>query len=319
MNNYIFNNKNIDLFKIFMVFPLAWSILFIQEEVYLKYLSLVVLLFFDYNHIFTTFVRTKDKSDLIEVKRKLPRYILLTVGVLVLSVYFSYNFLINLAIYYNFYHIYKQHEGLVKWYLKKDKSNEKISLINILRFSVLFFVLSVHFKPNFFINIFSNVENKSDFLFHVQDPYLFNIFYMVSITILIMILSYSFFKIIKKNYLMANYYSIFMILTYFFSGFIAQNVFQLYIIHALVHGLHYLFIIWKSDEIIRSGKRKNNYKNMFLFFVLSVIFLLLESKFESFLNIYVFSIIYFIPQWVHYYLDSFLWKNGNKNWSKISS
>lgn len=319
MNNYIFNKKSIDLFKIFMVFPLAWSVLFLQEEIYLKYLSLVVLLFFDYNHIFTTFMRTKEESDLIEIKRKLPKYILLTIGVLVVSIYFSYNFLISLAIYYNFYHIYKQHEGLVKWYLKKDKSNEQISLINILRFSVLFFVLSVHFKPNFFINIFSNVENKSDFLFHVQEPYLFNIFYIVSITILIMVLSYSFLKIIKKNYLMANYYSIFMILTYFFSGFIAKNVFQLYIIHALIHGLHYLFIIWKSDEIIRSEKRINKYKNMFLFFIFSVIFLLLESKFESFLNIYVFSIIYFIPQWIHYYLDSFLWKNGNKNWSKISS
>lgn len=317
-SKFIFNSFKQDILKIFVIFSIAILLAYLPED-YLKYIALSILILFDYNHIFYSYKRLLNQNDWDFVKKKLLTY---SVGcsLLIISLLFlenGLNYLISLSIYYNFYHIIKQHEGIIKWYLKKDPNEENIILPKIITYSVYFFIFSIHFRENFYVNLFSDLKNKSDFIFYNPSNEIYQYFFIISLTIMICNILYISYNLYRKKYIYSNIYALFVISIYFFSGFIATNVFQLYLVHAIIHSYHYLNIMNKSVKDIE--KNVNYLKIISFFIIISILFFIFEKRLSEYVNNYVFYLIYLIPQWVHYYLDRLLWNKKNTNWKNIIS
>ena len=215
-NKFIFNSLKQDIIKIFLIFPIAILLAYFPEE-YLKYIALVILVLFDYNHIFYSYKRLQNKNDWDYVKNKLIIYSIICSFIIVSLLFIKngLNYLISIAIYYNFYHIIKQHEGIIKWYLKKDENEENIILPKMVTFSVYFFILSIHFREDFYVNLFSDLKNKSDFLFYNPSNVIYQYFLIISSTIMLLNILYIFYNIYRKKYINSNWYALFVISIYF--------------------------------------------------------------------------------------------------------
>lgn len=312
----IYGSFSEDFFKIFLIFPIA--IIFTRLDVeYIKYFAIVSLIFFDYSHIFYTINRIKNKNDLEYIKPKLKKYLIISVIVVLFSLYISFNLLIAIAIYYNLYHILRQHEGILKWYLKKTENNHQTLLPNIMKYLIVFFLASLHFRKEFFFNIFSGVKNKSDFIFYFPSLDIHNLFYIISICLFLFFLIYIIVNLVLKKNIIANIYGALVVSIYFFSIFITRNVYELYIIHALIHGFHYINIVNKSVTDIKNINVKKG--TFIVFLIISILFYFFEELTSEYLNIYIFYLLYLVPQWIHYYLDRILWKKGNVNWQNSIS
>lgn len=308
MNNFIFSKKQDFLF---LFFPIIFSVILVEflNINYLKYLAIFVLFAFDYSHIFATYFRF-EKNDFNYSKQIFYKKTLIIFCSVILLYFVSLKYLFIVALYYNFYHILKQNIGFIKWYQKKDDNRGNLSLYLYIAF--IFFFLGMHFNPIFEINLFSE-STKGNLFFYKPNEFIFQLFKEFGLVLLVVSFLFLILKTLKEKVIKISliYFNLILFL-YYYSGFMTENVFQLYIVHAINHAVTY----FKAVSFMNKSIKINIYIIFFICLFGSLGMLIIEYFLLDLSTI--FYIGYILPQWLHYSYDSVLWNQKyNVSWKNV--
>jgi len=324
-----------DIFFILMppFFVLAIVFLFQKqlakiEQDYSFYTWLLLIVFVDVAHVYATLFKTYFvKSEFISRKKLyigLPVFCFLLGFVLFL--FGSKVFWSSLA-YVAVFHFIRQQYGFMRLYARtEDKSYawiDKFVIYTATLYPMLYWFLSPKKEFNWF------VENEFftypiPFLLYILTWIYFIIVFFYVVRTMYLLLKYRFFNIPKNAVIVGTFLSWYFGIVYFNNDLIFT------LLNVVSHGIPYIALIYvteiekKTNEDLGCLNKFKHYKGLLFF----LFFLFLVASFEEFtwdilvwqeqlskpkFNVSAWQFILVplltVPQFTHYLLDGFIWKN----------
>tara|TARA_B100000963_G_scaffold357012_1_gene378296 strand:- start:3670 stop:4623 length:954 start_codon:yes stop_codon:yes gene_type:complete len=291
------------LIKFPIVFPLIYLYALYSFPSYENFLIIFTILILAETHFGATWPFFISKYNTTYIKENKLNLIIVPIIIIVFSIiaYFNFQNIFLLAFFMaNVYHVTRQSVGICKLYNKKQDEFE-IQKYLIYFFALLFFFIAF-LKFYLSLNLISN----------------FNLTFICSLLILFSIIFYIYFYKFNEN--------LFCLITgilIFFPVCFLENPVHLIIMGVTMHYSQYIAMTYKVT-VARNLKNKiiNNSKtNIFDYFnIYFFCIIILYSSVMSYISYYTkdtinpnLILIPIIGQFLHFYLDSQLWKFSIKH------
>ncbi len=319
---------NILLLPTLMILPLTYLINYNSSYFFL--LIIFGIGFCDTGHVFTTIFRILGDDWRFKSQKFLmiiaPIFIFVTLFYWFQkkAIYFGF-FLLSITIFHN----YRQFYGFLSWYMRRNNRSCRLSVLffNIL---TLMPVLILPFRSiNYQVTL--DIHNFFGFKLPPLDIFYFNIFIGIYLLFLFLWLIHELYLIIKKTKEPSRFLAMIIpIILYGHGLFFAENLFQIVLPLASVHGLSYMFAVILSLK--RIDNRPKIVKNNAVIFVLStsliIAFFYTLFKHPLFIfytnfnnwNILLQSLVKSLFSSItltHYLWDMFLWNSKDPDFRTI--
>lgn len=342
-------SKKIDLIFLFLPVWAIWTVCFMLPESILNesvplWMWVVFVLLIDVSHVWSSLFRTYLSKDDRQNHKKLLRYSPLVVFCFsFLLTLFSVSLFWTVLAYIAVYHFVKQQYGFFMLYKYKsgtfDQPKKWISDRFAIYLSMLYPILYWHLMlPSRSFNWF--VENDFITLFNTPAPWLLNIFSTVYFLILLCwvieeMYLYRLKGIGKILWLLTTALNWYLGIVYFNSdvAFTLTNV--------VAHGIPYMVLVifyqHKKGGLDKPVNKKSAWVTAFKIINIIILFAIIEeycwdlfvyqekggffsaffdypiSPFSAGILQSLFIALLTIPQFVHYIIDGYIWKNNPKN------
>lgn len=303
------------IFASLMTIPNSWNN---------SIVAVFVFVFLDIGHAYSTLLRTYlNKSEFAIKPIAIPILFFLTT--------FIYNILglpyfWTIIIFYTFFHHMRQNYGIFKWNCYLEGYKNKFDDINIHLFALIPFIL-FHAKPIKYQALYHLTEYQP---IAIKDFFSYGLiiyslyFFIISFIFLI--------KLFKKRITQSTFISfVYPSSLNYLCFLIFENSYQTFIPLLVLHATTYVSLINLSEKVISGGKH-DSLKVWKKIFLLIFFFSLFEKMFTEYFEIFIDSkemkgnffislivSLSVLPNLMHYYLDSRIWRKDNIEFRRIIS
>lgn len=280
-------------------FPLSYIFLLNQYPNYESYIIFITLLILAEPHFGATWPFLLYKKNYAVIKERNFFYIFIPIFICLFSIFLfyysktSFYFIFLVA---NIYHVTKQSVGISKLYIK-NVEEKSFQSITIYCFAILFFFIGI-------LRFYGPLQNTT----------LISII-SLSLIIITLIVYVSVYKVNENILILLT-----GILIFFPMCFVSKPI------HGIIMGvtMHYTQYLYLTYKVYKGRRRENEQslsikKNYYLIIIVfyGVIMSLLATSGKS-LNIENLILIPIIGQFLHFYIDSLLWKFSNEHHRNVT-
>ena len=298
-------NKNFDLIfiKFPIIFPIIYGLFLFTLPNYENILIFVALMLFAEPHFGATWPFFLNKENIEEIKNKKIRYIYIPILIVFLSIagfFYANAFFLLIFFAVNIFHVTRQSYGICKLY--KNNEEELIYQEKIIYFvNDIFFIIGI-------LRFYLPVIDQE------------NILAMNIIIIILLFLVFLIYFIKFKN--IENFLTLITGSIIFFPICFVDKPIHGIVMGVLMHYTQYLSLTYKvydgrkSNQLEKNNK-KFNVRNLY-FLIIIFFYGFIMAVFSSYSNSVdlVFKSLVVIPligQFLHFYLDAFLWRFSEKH------
>ena len=298
-------NRNFDLIfiKFPIIFPIIYGLFLFTFPNYENILIFVALMLFAEPHFGATWPFFLNKENIEEIKNKKIRYIYIPILIVFLSIagfFYANAFFLLIFFAVNIFHVTRQSYGICKLY--KNNEEELIYQEKIIYFvNTIFFIIGI---LRFYLPIIDQ-----------QNILLMNIIILILLFLVFLIYFIKFKNI--ENFLILITGSI----IFFPICFVDKPIHGI-VMGVLMHYTQYLSLTYKvyngrNSNQLEKNNKIFNVKNLY-FLIIIFFYGLIMAVFSSYSNSVdlAFKSLIVIPligQFLHFYLDAFLWRFSEKH------
>ena len=298
-------NRNFDLIfiKFPIIFPIIYGLFLFTFPNYENILIFFALMLFAEPHFGATWPFFLNKENIEEIKNKKIRYIYIPILIVFLSIagfFYANAFFLLIFFAVNIFHVTRQSYGICKLY--KNNEEELIYQEKIIYFvNTIFFIIGI-------LRFYLPVIDQE------------NILAMNIIIIILLFLVFLIYFIKFKN--IENFLTLITGSIIFFPICFVDKPIHGIVMGVLMHYTQYLSLTYKvydgrkSNQLEKNNK-KFNVRNLY-FLIIIFFYGFIMAIFSSYSNSVdlVFKSLVVIPligQFLHFYLDAFLWRFSEKH------
>lgn len=279
------------------------------------FLTATIFIFIDSGHVYTTFLRSLKEGISSVNKQKIFKFLIIYSLIMLFIQFLDGSLIWKIALYATIFHYIKQNIGFLRFYERLEKLSKKTNRLYLYSFQLLG-IFSIHFREDSQLEYYSSNDifsfPNSQILTGIQSIY----------ALLFIVWLYSSFKFyLKQKKINSTILYITSIAVLFSFPLFPFLKIQLVLIPFIAsHGLPYMFLISKTLKI---DQTRIYTKNLILLFVVltALSFGAIETIVQENLINYIhmefsmgnalFNVLFLAPLFLHFYMDSFLWKGNN--------
>jgi hypothetical protein len=299
------------------------------EDKYSFYTWLFLIVFIDVAHVYATLFKTYFVADEFQKRKKLLiglPILCFLIGIFLFS--FGSGVFWSVLAYIAVFHFIRQQYGFMRLYARNESKKwawiDNLVIYTATIYPMLFWFLSAHRKFNWF------VENE---FFRFQNPFLITVLsWIYSFILVFFVIRTSYLAFKNKSFnIPKNAIIVGTILSWYFGIVYFNNDLIFTLLNVVSHGIPYIALIYLK-EIDKKPSAELNWLHYFkhfkglLLFLAILIFIAFSEEYlweilvwnEQFsgtakdLSNWYFLVVPLltVPQFTHYLLDGFIWKNN---------